>query len=85
MSEKKFNKTTGEEFVRHNKSTGGLEHKVRCPWCNEQNDHTRLADLGGREVGTRLECDNEDCGNIYVVVAIHRQPTIQVKQWHEGE
>jgi len=69
-------------FKRHNKSTGGLESKVRCPWCEHQNDHTKLADLGGREIGTRVECDNEDCGNIYVVVAVYRQPTIQVKQWH---
>jgi hypothetical protein len=72
-----------EEHARHNKSTGGLEHLVRCPWCNKQNDHTKLADLGGREVGTRLECDH--CDNTYVVVAVFKQPTIQVKQWHGSE
>lgn len=86
MSEPKYNKTTGQEFPRHSKSTGGLESKVRCPWCNSQNDHTSLADVGGRDVGTRVECDDKDCGNTYVVVAVHRQPTIQVKQYHpEGD
>lgn len=84
MPEPKFNKTTGEEFAQHSKSTGGLEHAVRCPWCNERNDHRKLSDLGGRDTGTRIECDNEDCGNTYVVVAVFKQPTIQVKQWHGG-
>ena len=86
MPEPKLNKSTGEEFPRHNKSTGGLESKVRGPWCNFQNDHSQLSDQGGRDIGTRVECDNEDCGNVYVVVAVHRQPTIQVKQYHpEGD
>ena len=79
-----YNKKTGEEFEQHNKSSGGLESRVRCPWCKQQNDHTSLADVGGRDIGTRVECDNEECGNTYVVVAVHRQPTIQVKQWRDG-
>jgi hypothetical protein len=82
---RKYNKSTGEEFEQHNKSTGGLENRVRCPWCKFQNDHSSLADVGGRDNGTQVECDNEDCGNTYVVVAVHRQPTIQVKQWRDGE
>lgn len=70
-------------YERHKKAVAGPESAVPCPWCNHRNDHRPIKDLGGRETGTVVECDNEDCRNKYTIERVDIQPRIVVKQFHK--